>query len=198
VLTEAAIAGCVDYLRGVKENVIIGRLIPAGTGMPTYRDVYLEKEEVPVVQQMLEDLLRPEGEEERKRCRWRNIASRGAVSSSAVKGRTVRSSPSVPALAAGDSIEVSVEVADSLQMIVISVDELKSLSEWHISNNIVILRCRRAVSATALCVHDSAEPHDVEARVVVDDQGAEGHGCSDHGMRSEATPLSSDCRSENV
>ncbi|MGK2859526.1 MAG: DNA-directed RNA polymerase subunit beta' [Thermoanaerobaculia bacterium] len=46
VLTEAAIAGRVDYLRGLKENVIVGRLIPAGTGMPTYREVYLEKEEV--------------------------------------------------------------------------------------------------------------------------------------------------------
>jgi len=46
VLTEAAIAGRVDHLRGLKENVIVGRLIPAGTGMPTYRDVYLEKEEI--------------------------------------------------------------------------------------------------------------------------------------------------------
>jgi DNA-directed RNA polymerase subunit beta' len=36
-LTEAAIAGRVDYLRGLKENVIVGRLIPAGTGVPTYR-----------------------------------------------------------------------------------------------------------------------------------------------------------------
>src|SRR5207253_882674 len=45
VLTEAAIAGRVDYLRGLKENVIVGRLIPAGTGMPTYRDIYMEKEE---------------------------------------------------------------------------------------------------------------------------------------------------------
>ncbi len=45
VLTEAAIAGRVDYLRGLKENVIVGRLIPAGTGMPTYREVYLEKDE---------------------------------------------------------------------------------------------------------------------------------------------------------
>ena len=32
VLTEAAINGKVDYLRGLKENVIMGRLIPAGTG----------------------------------------------------------------------------------------------------------------------------------------------------------------------
>ena len=45
VLTEAAIARRVDYLRGLKENVIVGRLIPAGTGMPAYRDIYMEKEE---------------------------------------------------------------------------------------------------------------------------------------------------------
>jgi DNA-directed RNA polymerase subunit beta' len=39
VLTEAAISGRVDYLRGLKENVIMGRLIPAGTGMDYYRRV---------------------------------------------------------------------------------------------------------------------------------------------------------------
>jgi DNA-directed RNA polymerase subunit beta' len=39
VLTEAAISGKVDYLLGLKENVIIGRLIPAGTGIERYRDV---------------------------------------------------------------------------------------------------------------------------------------------------------------
>ena len=39
VLAEAAIAGKVDYLKGLKENVIMGRLIPAGTGLKTYRDV---------------------------------------------------------------------------------------------------------------------------------------------------------------
>jgi len=64
VLTEAAIAGRVDYLRGLKENVIVGRLIPAGTGMPVYRNVYLEKDEPPVIQPSLEDLLRPETDEE--------------------------------------------------------------------------------------------------------------------------------------
>ena len=64
VLTEAAIAGRVDYLRGLKENVIVGRLIPAGTGMPVYRNVYLEKDEPPVIQPSLEDLLRPETEDE--------------------------------------------------------------------------------------------------------------------------------------
>jgi len=44
VLTEAAIHGKVDNLRGLKENVIIGHLIPAGTGMPVYRRLRLEAE----------------------------------------------------------------------------------------------------------------------------------------------------------
>ena len=42
VLTEAAIKGKVDPLIGLKENVIIGKLIPAGTGMKRYRDVKLD------------------------------------------------------------------------------------------------------------------------------------------------------------
>ncbi len=42
VLTEAAISGRVDYLRGLKENVIMGRLIPAGTGMRYYRNVKVD------------------------------------------------------------------------------------------------------------------------------------------------------------
>jgi hypothetical protein len=45
VLTEAAISGRVDYLRGLKENVIMGRLIPAGTGMEYYRNVEIERRE---------------------------------------------------------------------------------------------------------------------------------------------------------
>ncbi len=44
VLTEAAIAGQVDHLYGLKENVLIGRLIPAGTGVPSFRDKYLGHE----------------------------------------------------------------------------------------------------------------------------------------------------------
>lgn len=40
VLTEAAIKGKVDNLLGLKENVMIGKLIPAGTGMKQYRDIY--------------------------------------------------------------------------------------------------------------------------------------------------------------
>ena len=42
VLTEAAIKGKIDPLIGLKENVIIGKLIPAGTGMRKYRDVKLD------------------------------------------------------------------------------------------------------------------------------------------------------------
>ncbi len=45
VLTEAAIKGKVDYLQGLKENVIIGKLIPAGTGMNCYRDVKVFSDE---------------------------------------------------------------------------------------------------------------------------------------------------------
>jgi len=45
VLTEAAIKGKTDHLLGLKENVIIGKLIPAGTGMQKYRDIEVEKVE---------------------------------------------------------------------------------------------------------------------------------------------------------
>ncbi len=49
VLTEAALEGRVDYLRGLKENVILGRLIPAGTGMAQYRNVEIEEGQYPEV-----------------------------------------------------------------------------------------------------------------------------------------------------
>jgi DNA-directed RNA polymerase subunit beta' len=45
VLTEAAIQGRRDPLLGLKENVILGKLIPAGTGLPMYRDVAVEPTE---------------------------------------------------------------------------------------------------------------------------------------------------------
>ncbi|MGH7793180.1 MAG: hypothetical protein ACREOB_12775, partial [Thermodesulfobacteriota bacterium] len=50
VLTEAACEGKADHLRGLKENVIMGRLIPAGTGLPIYRNIDLEIKatEIPV------------------------------------------------------------------------------------------------------------------------------------------------------
>ena len=46
VLTEAAINGKVDHLIGLKENVLIGKLIPAGTGMKRYRSVTLNTDEI--------------------------------------------------------------------------------------------------------------------------------------------------------
>jgi DNA-directed RNA polymerase subunit beta' len=57
VLTEAAINGKVDYLRGLKENVIMGRLVPAGTGMEYYRQVKIAGEDVveePIAEPALE------------------------------------------------------------------------------------------------------------------------------------------------
>ena len=44
VLTEAAINGSVDELRGLKENVIMGRVIPAGTGISKYRNTFVKRE----------------------------------------------------------------------------------------------------------------------------------------------------------
>ncbi len=77
VLTEASIQGAVDHLRGLKENVIVGRLIPAGTGMEYYRNVRLSpemeeaaakvQEEVSAAYEEAEralELLRHEGETE--------------------------------------------------------------------------------------------------------------------------------------
>ncbi|MBW2591379.1 MAG: hypothetical protein JRD71_11900, partial [Deltaproteobacteria bacterium] len=42
ILTNASISGAVDHLRGLKENVIMGRLIPAGTGFPLYSDIAVD------------------------------------------------------------------------------------------------------------------------------------------------------------
>lgn len=59
VLTEAAINGKVDDLLGLKENVIVGRLIPAGTGLNAYRDTFVKlpaevKEVEPAVTELVE------------------------------------------------------------------------------------------------------------------------------------------------
>jgi DNA-directed RNA polymerase subunit beta' len=60
VLTEAAISGKVDYLRGLKENVIMGRLIPAGTGLERYRNIQLLTEIPKEEPQPMEPELTPE------------------------------------------------------------------------------------------------------------------------------------------
>jgi DNA-directed RNA polymerase subunit beta' len=65
VLTEAAINGKVDQLRGLKENVIVGRLIPAGTGLQYYHDFHLAEEQLEVgIEGESEELLFDFGEGE--------------------------------------------------------------------------------------------------------------------------------------
>ena len=55
VLTEAAIKGKVDPLIGLKENVIIGKLIPAGTGMSVYKNITINTENKPEEEEKVED-----------------------------------------------------------------------------------------------------------------------------------------------
>jgi DNA-directed RNA polymerase subunit beta' len=55
VLTEAAINGMVDELRGLKENVIMGRIIPAGTGMMRYRNTFVQREHMPQLPENVEE-----------------------------------------------------------------------------------------------------------------------------------------------
>jgi DNA-directed RNA polymerase subunit beta' len=64
VLADAAILGKIDYLRGLKENVIMGRLIPAGTGLDQYRDLEMkiteeieEEEKLPTPAETLPETL---------------------------------------------------------------------------------------------------------------------------------------------
>ena len=71
VLTEAAIKGKVDPLIGLKENVIIGKLIPAGTGMKRYRDIKLstdveETEEIYFEEDMMDFSYNMSGEGEKE------------------------------------------------------------------------------------------------------------------------------------
>ena len=57
VLTNAAIAGSTDYLRGLKENIIIGHPIPAGTGMKRYREIKLFDEDSQDLELYMQDIL---------------------------------------------------------------------------------------------------------------------------------------------
>ncbi|GHU77897.1 hypothetical protein FACS189462_0990 [Spirochaetia bacterium] len=57
VLTNAAIAGDTDHLRGLKENIIIGHPIPAGTGMKRYRDVKLFDEDSQDLDVQMQEIL---------------------------------------------------------------------------------------------------------------------------------------------
>ncbi|HKK79744.1 MAG TPA: hypothetical protein VJ933_08945, partial [Phaeodactylibacter sp.] len=70
VLTNAAIAGQTDQLRGLKENVVIGHLIPAGTGMRKYKQIRLfddQTEDLDAhVEQILEERAREKELEEQQ------------------------------------------------------------------------------------------------------------------------------------
>ena len=65
VLTDAAVRGAMDNLDGLKENIIIGHLVPAGTGIHRYSDVEFLVEGAPIEQEISElASSRPEFEEE--------------------------------------------------------------------------------------------------------------------------------------
>ncbi len=64
VLTEAAISGKVDHLRGLKENVIVGRVIPAGSGMEFYSNFHMEQEYPEAEPEAEEELFFEFGDEE--------------------------------------------------------------------------------------------------------------------------------------
>jgi DNA-directed RNA polymerase subunit beta' len=74
VLTEASISGKIDHLRGLKENVIMGRPIPAGTGMSIYHGIRLEKDKT-----IEERRRREEEEEERERAAIAEAADESPV-----------------------------------------------------------------------------------------------------------------------
>ncbi len=66
VLAQAAISGAKDELRGLKENVIIGSLVPSGTGLKKYRDIEVELEEELVKKETEEEKAAVEGEGEKQ------------------------------------------------------------------------------------------------------------------------------------
>jgi DNA-directed RNA polymerase subunit beta' len=58
ILSEAAISGQIDNLYGLKENVIVGKLIPAGTGIKSFKDKYLGSEVSDLERQAQEEEIR--------------------------------------------------------------------------------------------------------------------------------------------
>ena len=55
MLANAATEAKVDHLLGLKENVVMGHLIPAGTGIKKYRNIMLESEEIEIVDEKVEE-----------------------------------------------------------------------------------------------------------------------------------------------
>lgn len=95
VLTDAAIKGKVDPLLGLKENVIIGQLIPAGTGMKMYRNTHLSTDFNEEIRKKAEEAKREaekakEKEKEKEKSAYKN-ASKAAKKESEAEAETVSS-----------------------------------------------------------------------------------------------------------
>ena len=86
VLTEAAIKGKVDPLIGLKENVIIGKLIPVGTGMSKYRNIKLNTDAMIEAQKEEEARLRREAEEKENAKEDENAESEAAEEDTEILG----------------------------------------------------------------------------------------------------------------
>ena len=87
VLTEAALAGKVDYLVGLKENVILGHLVPAGTGFHTHQEA-----EVRLNAQALEAATGGSRRGRRRRRRWRRRSRRSDGPGGGTQGPGARAS----------------------------------------------------------------------------------------------------------
>ena len=113
VLTEAAIEGRSDGLEGLKENVIIGKLIPAGTGMALYRDI---KTVAPDYEPL--PFYTSEAEEEMDLATWLREASTPRGSGARVprgrRGRRSRPKSRLPAAPVADARPVESEFTDAI------------------------------------------------------------------------------------
>ena len=67
VLTNAAIKGDVDNLHGIKENVAIGHMIPAGTGIKNYKGIKLYDDSDKDLDQMMQEIIERKRKEEEQR-----------------------------------------------------------------------------------------------------------------------------------
>jgi len=70
VLTNASIKGKVDYLYGLKENVIIGNIIPSGTGLPRYRDIEISSQ---YEEDLEKEVIKQKEEENKRNLNYRKV-----------------------------------------------------------------------------------------------------------------------------
>ena len=127
VLTEASINGAVDTLRGLKENVIVGRLIPAGTGMEYYRNVALSpelEEAAAQVQPKSPQPSRPKSASSRP-CAWKANRKRWPPNNIACSHRAARYQPATQ----GGLTRVRLCVAGPLLLLSVFSEECISPNE---------------------------------------------------------------------